>query len=160
MKKLYPYTNVVLLRDGESRILFANNTNVMSIENDIIDPVLKKVELERYLLEDNDVINIIANTFTNFPNNIPNGVKGYLTIHGGYERGITTISKESGYIKSALDNTVEDLKYIGRNSKEKTKWDVVSINERLSTVFSKLTSLCVKIKDTIILQKDVDELNS
>lgn len=158
MKLLYPHTKVTLIRPGECRVTFHNGENVLSIKNEILKPILDKVGIPDYMVDNNHVINTIAHYFTNFNKNIKNGINGYLTIHGDYEKGITSTSTELKYIEPE-NLMVNDLIISGGNGKEKLKNVIVNINDKLNEVISKITSHCEFIKISMITEDDINEYN-
>ena len=158
-QKRFPHTKVELIRQGEVKITFANGKNILHIESEILQPLINELDIERYLIKDDDISNIIANTFTNFPRNQKDQLQGFLTIYGDYIAPCKENSKENKYICDEEKN-VEDLIIIGANGKEKLKTRVTDINSSLNIIISRIKSTIEFIKNTVITDDDVKEFNS
>lgn len=160
--KRYPYTKVHYIRLGEARITFFNGENVLNIKRDILDPLIKEVGVEEYLINYDDIIAIIASNFQNFPRNQKNQLKGSLTINGNYiPENVDTKSKEKGYLQQITTvNENEDCIISGINGKDRLKDRIVTINDKLKVTVSKIRSMLTLIKTTIINEECVEEFNS
>lgn len=158
MKK-YPYTKVHFIRQGEVKVTFYNDKSVLNIEEELLKPIMEEIGIERYLIEDSTITNILANQFMNFPKNQKNQLNGYLSINGNYIPCKESNSKEKKYLNN--DDVEEEVCIIkGVNGMDKLKSKVVDINDCLRTAVAKIRSTLLHIKTTTITEEYAEEFNS